>query len=655
MELKIKASRLFEDNYNTDQRITVNQGGTSSGKTFAILQAIIVTAYNNDGCLISIVSESLPHLKRGAIRDFMLLLMDYGVYSERWHNKTDNSFLLGGSKVEFFGADQPDKLRGARRDYLFINECNNIPKSAYDQLEVRTRKKIWLDYNPVSEFWVHEHILPQDGVKFIKSTYKDNPFLEPSIIKAIESRRELDPSWWQVYGLGEVGNIEGIVYRNWKPINEFPDECKWICMGLDFGYTNDPTALVRIGLKEGEIYLEELIYETGLTNTDITQRFKDLDIGKNIEIFADSAEPKAIETIRRAGYFIKPTEKGKDSIINGIDTVKQYKLNVTKSSVNLIKELRNYKWMEKGDKTINKPIDRYNHCFIGKTLIHTEYDTMPIKDVTAGMMVYTRLGKKRCLRVFDNGVKKVTQYTMQFDTFSLSLCCTKDHLIKTDQGWIEISRLQPDMTVYLHSDLRVRNINYIKEKGTSREATNACTRWFMNITNMKFLKVIKYTTLTATHTIITQAILKPLTDSLTSAIIQRGALKIIPKRLRTFILKELLRLRSGMGRLLERSGMLSMERNHGRTESVSAESANNAEANMKHPSLTDQNTVIKTAKLKHFERGESWKENVYDLEIEDCPEYFANGILVHNCLDALRYGISMKVKNRNKILSVSFG
>lgn len=359
----MELSELFYKHVDSERRIIVSQGGTSAGKSYCILQVILLMAVNHkdETLLFSVVSESLPHLKRGVMRDFFKMLVEEGIYDQKNHNKTDNAYKIGNCTIEFFGADQPDKLRGARRDYLFINECNNIPKSAYDQLEVRTKNQVFLDYNPVSEFWVHEYILPQDGVKFIKSTYKDNPFLDDSIIKSIESRRELDPSWWKVYGLGEVGSVEGLVYTNWKPVNKFPEHCKWEIMGLDFGYTNDPTALIKIGLKEGEIFLEELVYETGLTNTDITDRFKALEINKNIEIFADSAEPKAIETIRRAGYFIKGAEKGKDSILNGIDIIKQHKLNVTKGSVNLIKELRNYKWMEKGDKIINKPIDSYNH------------------------------------------------------------------------------------------------------------------------------------------------------------------------------------------------------------------------------------------------------------------------------------------------------
>jgi len=362
-KLKIDVTPLFEQSYTSTDRTVVEQGGTSSGKTWRTLQVLFTIAYKDPGCLISVVSESLPHLKRGAMRDFINLLLMYEVYNEKMHNKTDNSFMLGKSKVEFFGADQPDKLRGARRDYLFINECNNVTKAAYDQLEVRTRNRVWLDFNPVSEFWVHESVLPTEGVTFIKSTYKDNPFLDKQIIRAIERRRETDPAWFKVFGMGEVGSIEGLVYSNWDMVDAFPAEkdCKFYVYGMDFGYTNDPSALIKVALHQGDIYLEEMLYETGLTNNDLVDRLKALNVDRNSEIFADSAEPKSIETIKRNSFFIKPARKGKDSILNGIDIVKRYQLKVTKGSVNLIKELRNYKWVEKGDKVINKPVDHHNH------------------------------------------------------------------------------------------------------------------------------------------------------------------------------------------------------------------------------------------------------------------------------------------------------
>lgn len=363
MNLDIEVSPLLKANVNATERIVVNQGGTSSGKTYAILQALVGIMYREKGLLISVVSESLPHLRRGALRDFVNILLEAGIYSERRHHKSNNSFQIGGSVIEFFGADQPDKLRGARRDYLFINECNNVSKSAFDQLEVRTKHRIFLDFNPVSEFWVHEHILPQDNVKFIQSTYKDNPFLDEQIIKAIERRKETDPEWFKVFGEGRIGNVQGVVFPNWKQVDEMPDrkDCKFWCVGLDFGYTNDPTAAVLVALHNGELYLDELFYSTGMMSEDIHNALVEK-ITTNTEIIADSADPRLIDEIKRLGrWYIRGVKKGK--IEEGITLVKKYKMNVTKTSTNLIKELRNYRWKEDKDGGLDqKPIDEWNHA-----------------------------------------------------------------------------------------------------------------------------------------------------------------------------------------------------------------------------------------------------------------------------------------------------
>lgn len=305
----------------------------------------------------------MPHLKRGALRDFITILQANGLYKRDDHNKSNSYFKVGKSLIEFFSADNDAKLRGARRDVLYINECNNVTYEAYTQLEVRTRKKVLLDFNPVSSFWVHEKVLPLDGTKFIKSTYKDNQFLDASIIRSIEQRAKIDPNWWRVYGLGEIGTLEGTIFKNFDTVDEFPTECKWIAYGQDFGFTNDPSALIKVALKSGEIYLHEMIYDTGLTNQDLALKYGELGIGPHEQIICDSAEPKSIVEIKRMGYNAKATSKGKDSINNGIDILKRYKINVTKTSLNLIKELRNYQWQkDKDGNYINKPIDNYNHA-----------------------------------------------------------------------------------------------------------------------------------------------------------------------------------------------------------------------------------------------------------------------------------------------------
>ena len=360
MPCRIEPTKVFKDNiraYKEGNVLIINQGGTSSGKTYAILQLLITIALSSSKSLvISIVSETLPHLKRGAMRDFFTILGD--AYTPARHNKTDSIYMIGNSKFEFFPADDQTKMKGARRDYLFMNEANNISKQAYDQLEPRTRICTFIDFNPTHWFWAHE-LQNDKGTAFIKSTYHDNDKLDQKIIDSIERRKDKDPSWWRVYGLGEIGMIEGVVFNNWQQVDVFPEGSYWC--GLDFGYTNDPSSLIRMTVQGEDLYIDELIYQTGLTNPNLVKLIKQY-TEQYTEIFADSAEPKSIDEIFAYGVNIHPVVKGKDSIMNGIDILKRYNLKITKRSVNLIKELRNYSWMkDKNDNVLNKPIDMWNH------------------------------------------------------------------------------------------------------------------------------------------------------------------------------------------------------------------------------------------------------------------------------------------------------
>lgn len=379
----MKLSKLFKNIASSfkAKRFIVNQGGTSSGKTYSTLQFLIIWALRSESSkLVSIVAESIPHLKRGAYRDFLKILMEAGLYSEEFHNKTDFTYQLGKFYFEFFSADNDAKLRGARRDVLYINECNNISYDSFTQLEIRTRDKIFLDFNPVSQFWVHTKILNLEKVSFIKSTYKDNvdhltgkPLLEQSIIDAIESRKPIfddvgnlisgDEQFWKVYGLGEIGSLEGVIFNNWETCEKIPESGKWTAFGLDFGFTNDPTAIIKVVYQGGELWAEELCFETGLTNPDIANKLRSFGVGTLDDIIADSSEPKSIAEIRRGGFrAIRGVKKGKDSINMGIDVMKRFKINIHKKSINLIDEFSNYQWTKTKDgEYLNKPIDNYNH------------------------------------------------------------------------------------------------------------------------------------------------------------------------------------------------------------------------------------------------------------------------------------------------------
>ena len=350
---------------NLKRRIKIIQGGTSASKTYSILAVLINKAIIQPNLEISVVAESIPHLRRGALKDFIKIL--------KWTNRFDdnqfNKSLLiyqfkNGSTFEFFSADDSSKLRGARRDVLYINECNNVTFESYNELAIRTKKEVYLDFNPANEFWVHKELKDEPDSDFLILTYKDNEALDKSIVDQIEKNRlKAETSaywanWWRVYGLGEIGMLEGVIFSNWKQIDKLPIEAKLIGIGLDFGYTNDPTAIIEIYNYNGQRILNELKYQTGMLNSDIAK-----ELPKHVPVYADSSEPKSIDEIRRYGITIKGVTKGKDSINYGIDVMQQQEYLVTSNSVNLIKELRAYCWdTDKQGTRLNKPIDTNNHA-----------------------------------------------------------------------------------------------------------------------------------------------------------------------------------------------------------------------------------------------------------------------------------------------------
>jgi phage terminase large subunit len=346
-------------------RIKIIQGGTSAGKTFGILPILIDKCAKENGLEVSVVAETIPVLRRGALKDFLKIMRWTNRYFDDRFNKTLLRYdFANGSSIEFFSADDASKLRGARRDILYINECNNVTFEAYNELSIRTKKEVYLDFNPANEFWVHKELKDEPDTDFIILTYKDNEALDESIVSQIEKNRDKAATssywanWWRVYGLGQVGSLEGVVFTNWKEIDTIPNEAKLIGIGLDFGYTNDPTAAIEIYNYNGTRIINELVYRTGMVNSDIAKI-----LPSGIIIYADSSEPKSIEEIRRQGKTIKGVTKGADSINYGIDVMQRQDYLVTKQSTNLIKELRSYCWdTDKQGQRMRRPIDHYNHA-----------------------------------------------------------------------------------------------------------------------------------------------------------------------------------------------------------------------------------------------------------------------------------------------------
>lgn len=349
-------------------------GGTRSGKTYAILQMLIYICQReaNEGrtpTVNSVVSETYPHLRRGAIRDFKEIMAKEGIWDEDRWSATDSTYKFpNGTMLEFFSADSPGKVHGAARDRLFINECQNISYEVARQLLVRTRGKAVFDYNPTHSFWLNEVYEPREECVCIHSTYKDNDFLTAEQIAEIESNRT-DTNWWKVYGEGKVGTLEGLIY-DFEQIDALPDGGGLReCWGLDFGFTHDPTALVHILADTGRkvAYLEEQVYKAGMLNSDIAAELGRLGLRRGDKIYADCAEPKSIAEIAREGFNIVSADKGapvrSDKLKWQIQWMQGWRIKVTKASTNLITELRNYRWAtDRNGASLDYPIDEYNHA-----------------------------------------------------------------------------------------------------------------------------------------------------------------------------------------------------------------------------------------------------------------------------------------------------
>ena len=344
-------------------------GGTRSGKTFANLQALFELAIQDEvPTLTSVVSETFPHLKRGAIRDFPVAVGD--LWDDKAWNKSESLYTLpNGSVIEFFSADAPSKVHGPARDRLFLNECQNIPYEIARQLFVRTRGLVLLDYNPTASFWGNEQVESRPDCVTIHSTYLDNSFLTPEQVREIEANRH-DANWWKVYGLGEFGTLEGVIYT-FDLIDELPEPGGLReVYGLDFGFTHDPTALVRVLADTGRkiAYVDEVEYRTGMLNRDISDTLNQAGIRPGVHIWADAAEPKSIAEIGRdTGLRVQPCNKtaptNKSRLTFQLQWMQGWSLHVTKRSTNLIKELRNYTWAKDRDgHLLNEPIDTWNHA-----------------------------------------------------------------------------------------------------------------------------------------------------------------------------------------------------------------------------------------------------------------------------------------------------
>ena len=375
--MQIEATKVFGYNWKATKKIVVNRGGTRSSKTYSICQQLAMWLMTGKvradktipKGVASVVRKYGTTLKNTVMRDFEEVLKDNNLYQYVQHHKTDRTYTYDGRMVEFFGADDQQKIRGYKSDILYCNEANELGfKTEFFQLSVRTKELIIIDFNPSDPYiWINEELEQKRAslkgdVEVIVSTYQDNRFLSKGQIEEIEYLKQTDQELWQVYGLGEYGKVHGLIFPNVTLIDELPEGLKKRGYGMDFGFTNDPTTLIHGGILHGNcLYLDEVLWERGLTNHDISNRLAEKELSRSDEVFADSAEPKSIKEIKEYGWNVKPVKKGKDSIKFGIDTLKQYHIHITKRSTNLLREQKKYKWKEKDGEWLNEPIDMFNH------------------------------------------------------------------------------------------------------------------------------------------------------------------------------------------------------------------------------------------------------------------------------------------------------
>ena len=361
-------SPIFLWNYQCKKQIVVNQGGTSSGKTYSLLQMLLLKAAEKPNTRVTVAGQDMPNLKVGAIRDFQTILNSNEVLSMLIQkvNMSDKTWHLNnGSIIEFKSYDNEQDARNGKRDYLFLNEANGINYEIFYQLNIRTTIQTFIDYNPSAPFWVHDRLLGREDVQLFISNFKHNPFIKPEIKRKILNLKTTDKEKWRVYGLGLTGKTEGVIFKNVNWVSSFPDNLKRYSLGMDFGFTNDATTLIKCGISDGELFAQRLIYEHEMTTKDIDNALNELEVSKKDRIYCDSADPKTIKELRLLGWNTKGAKKGSDSIRHGIDNIKKYKaLNIVNCKHWKVEQI-SYIWGvdRKTSKPTNKPIDSFNHLW----------------------------------------------------------------------------------------------------------------------------------------------------------------------------------------------------------------------------------------------------------------------------------------------------
>lgn len=661
------------------------QGSSRSAKTYSVVQFLCMFCLNYAGTTVSIIRAGMPSIKRTVYRDFKDIMLNFGWWDDKCMNKSEFVYTFpNGSWIEFFSTDNEQKVRGSKRKILFVNEANELSFIEWQQLQMRTTEFSILDYNPSfsEDHWINQ-VNEEKSTYWFISTYKDNPFLEPKVIAEIESLKWKNPSLWRIYGLGLRAIVEGLIFENVIIDDYVPIQAKrHRYIGMDFGYANDSTAIVEVMLYGNNIYLNEVCYKTHMLTDEIIATLKDIE-GRP-EIISESADPRLVDEIYNAGLDIKPVKKFAGSINAGIMKMQQYKIHVTSKSLNLRKEFNNYTWrQDKEGKWLNEPIDMWNHCFTGDTLILTEGGLKRIDSIQIGDKVMTSKGYRNVTHLFTQGCRLVRVVRFDFGNFAIEIQATPEHKFKTKKGWKELQKLTTSDTIYLSKSLMERNITFIMEKDISHEVHIDCTETYgssiMELSQRDFTSIIKMKTLkiTALRT------LNWLREESIYGFMHKSIYKMkhILQRLAKICTKQQKLPKNGIIQQKEENGIdykglksseieqkkntlaSVVEVNSAQQHSVFQSSAQiNVRANgeeikdlitkkehastVVRPSLQTniaKNDFVVEFVAKNISTLKEYEHPTYDIEVEDMHEFFANGILVHNCIDATRYVILEKV------------
>jgi len=714
-----------EDQLVSGKRGVVLEGSSRSGKTYSTIEFIIyLCLFYHKKLVINILKETYNEFKTTINDDFNERLAYYDIPSP-FHKQEVHSFKINGSKINLLGADKTGKdgkFHGASCDILYANEALSISQKVWDQSEMRCRLFWIMDYNPsVTEHWVFKNILDRTDVGFIRTTFRQNPFVsvqekqkilsyEPWLPgsydvvdnselyyngKEITEKNQPPPHptniahgtadefMWKVYGMGLRGAMKGLIFKHVTWIDKFPDHIA-PAIGMDFGFTTDPCAIVKHGEDKYNIYLELLCYHPIESPEEIDAFLTSIGISKSMPITADSADKYtsekrgAVEMVRslfNLGWSITKVRKSKN-VMFWLASMKTKKIHIVKNHLypEFKKEKENYRLKEINGIAINQPIDDYNHCFIGSTSITTIEGEKQISEIKKGDIVLTSKGYRPVLERHYNGVKPVAKYCLKFDTFSLTLISTTDHLIKTNNGWKEISKLKSGQAVYLSKHSMEKHISCIRTQDILAKETRKCTGPFGNISMVEeFQDFTSITGMVTTGTTVSKTWNKLKSKSIYLSIANKN-LNITQNGLKNLVKKVSRLQKNGTHHLKGENGILSMRRNafqKGSRLKLSALNAsrlfmtypsiqNSVPINVNHPAEENQESTTKAenvcfAGINSFVTNTQKQDAVlkfvlvkidsepmgqmpvYDLAVHDVHEYFANGLLVHNCWDAARY------------------